>query len=707
MAFNANQQARLLESQKFDPIESLRKSVAHKGPPWESIIDFATHRSFCGKRLYPRQHTLLKLMFLETEHMTAYDLDVIEEWRQNFLRRRDAFGVQPDIWYRIKYLKKRGARRFPHIQFVGGRRGSKGLMGGILGAEQIAYMFSLEDWQAHYGIDPGKDGYLQVGATSLTQAKAMLFADVRNTIEGCAYLQPHIAESKDHAIAIRTPGDVRRIAEMKAQGVPIEHMIATLRAQPLSASGAAGRGATSFCIMLDEFAFMVQTGSQKSDSAVYEDWAPSLDQFDLDALMYVPSSPWVKTGKFYELYQEGSVLMQDYVDREGIGEEAREQLKALRGGDDDEVDVVANPTMLIIHLPSWGLYLDWERGPELVGVRFKRPIQPGPDHETQVRRRLRNPERFAVERAAQWAEVQGAYFDPDVVDRMFESPGWRPPLEAQSRGYLRHRYRIHCDPGRTGANFALCIGHLEDAPPDDNGKVWPHVIIDLLHVWRPGDFPPDEETGKPTIDYVQVQQDIEDILRRFPSTTKISFDQWNSAPLLAQLRREFSPSIRVTEVTFTEKENQARFERVKGALNLGWVHSYRDTFFGDGASLLEMELKFLAEKNGKVVKQDFGPVTTKDLCDAFCVVVSDLLHDALERHSGEDMTRGAYGSTNVAGLRSGRDLERSGGEVSQARQALAEWGRSARQQLRGGVYNPAGSIHRRALQRGALSPIHR
>jgi len=52
-----------------------------------------THRSFCGRRLYPRQQTLYRLIFLETELMTDYDLAVIEEWRQGFLRRRDTFGV--------------------------------------------------------------------------------------------------------------------------------------------------------------------------------------------------------------------------------------------------------------------------------------------------------------------------------------------------------------------------------------------------------------------------------------------------------------------------------------------------------------------------------------------------------------------------------------------------------------------------------------
>lgn len=706
MAFHPNAQQQLITAADFDPISSLRKALAPKARPWDSIVDFATHPSFCGMRLYPRQLTMLKLIFLETENMTGYDLDVIEDWRQGFVRQRDVYGVQPDIWERIEYLKSRGARRFPHIQYVGGRRGGKGLIGGILGAEQVAYFHSLGDFQAHYGVDPGKTAYMQIGATSQTQAKQQLYADVRSTISRCKYLQPHIAEAKDYILSVRTEADVARIAEMKAANMPIEHLVASLRVQALSASAAAGRGAAAFGIMLDEFAFFLETDSGKSGSAIYEDWTPSLDQFGIDALCYIPSSPYTKAGRFYGLYQQGSVLMSSYNDTEGVSERAQE---AYTG----DAELNADPTMLILHLPSWSAYQDWERGPELIRRKFKGPIQPGPDHESQVRRKLRNPDKFAVERAAQWADVMGAYLDPGKVDKIFRTPSWRAePLEPQSRGYLYRKYRIHCDPSKTGANFAMCVGHLEEYcqtcnwapqrdtdvhPPCAEHKMRPHVVIDLLHVWKPSDFPEDPETGKPTIDYLQVSSEIAGILRSFPSTSKITFDQYSSIGDIQALRKEFSPNIRVGEVTFTEKENQARFEKLKAAIYMEMVSSYKDTFFGDGQSLLEHELKFLSVKAGRVVKQDVGPVTTKDLADALMVVVTDLLHDVLERYGpGDNMATASYGSSNVMGLRTGRDLERMGAP-NKARQAIAELSAGNH---RGG-YGPsrAASIHARRNSR--------
>ena len=66
--------------------------------------------------------------------------------------------------------------------------------------------------------------------------------------------------------------------------------------------------------------------------------------------------------------------------------------------------------------------------------------------------------------------------------------------------------------------------------------------------------------------------------------------------------------------------------------------------------------KFLQEKNGKVIKQEVGPVTTKDLCDAVMTVACDLLKDNLIRF--KDLSGSSYGSSNFRGIESGRELER-------------------------------------------------
>lgn len=651
--FHPNAQRRLIETQSEGPLNTFRNALATKRP-WDSIKDFAMHPSFCGQKLYPRQLTLLKLIYLETENMTAYDIDVIDSWREGFLKKKDTFGVQPDIWQRVEFLKSRGYTHFPHVQAVLGRRASKGYMGGILGAERIAYLHSLDSWQRHYSLKAGTEGWLQVFATSQQQAQRTQFADIRYLVENCKYLQPWISTSKEGYFSIRTPADLRRIAELESKKVRVEREIASLKAIALSSNSATGRGLSTFSIFFDEMAHMIfGSGSTKSGEEIYDAAEPSLDQFGTDRLIYIPSSPLTKIGKFFELYRHGSVIMKKE-NADGTTELTSVDAKMLGLSDDDIEEGIeeatAEPEMLVFQGPSWILYEDWERSKSLGFSKFKRAVQVY--DERMERLQQRNPEKFKVERLGQFADVQGAYLDPDKVDAMFTPPGWRPELSPQSNGIPMHTYRIHCDPGRTNANFALAVGHLEDAPPDEYGDVWPHVIFDYLKVWKPKDFP------EHTIDYLQVQNEIAEILRRFPSTQKISFDMWNSAGPISILRQEFSPKIRIVEESFQEAANQKRAELFKSALNLQWLHAYRDDYGDQGTCLLEQEMKFLTESNGKVKKQDFGPVTTKDLWDCVAVVSTTLLHDALDSWMRRLGLQGAFGSTDISGLRHGREFER-------------------------------------------------
>lgn len=660
---------------KFDLLQTVRTSLS-PDPPWDSIIDFACHPYFCGQRLYPKQRTFLKLAHLETENMTSFDIDTIEEWREGFLNHQEVAGVQPDVWERVGWLKERGYRHFSEILSIIGRRGSKGVVGGILGAEKIAYFYWLDNWQQHFGLKPHSDGYLSVIATTFEQAKKFQFNDIKLVVEGCRYLQPAISTDKEHYLSIRTPTDEAYIAELLARGVPVEREIASIKAQAFSANSASSRGGAMFSSFYDEFAHQITgTGSNKTGEEIYNAGQPSLKQFKKSAFTYIPSTPFSQIGKLFELYNVGTNLMP-------YGDEVKASQEAIELGEEpifteeekgrpvaevyQEKTLVVDPSKLIIQLPSWGLYEGYDKSTKIPmfskayfekskrwtknkGNYIKEAVT-SYDEQMMITERA-NPEAFRVEHRAQFAPVEGAYLSVAKIKQMFEDPGWRPLLSQQSHGIPLYRYRIHCDPGRTGANFALAIGHVETAPPDEHGHVWEHVVIDVLRVWRPMDY------ADGIVDYVQVQQEIRQILLDFPSTFKLSMDQWNSASLLAHLQKEFSPRIRITEDTFTESVNQNRFEDFKTILNLGWIHSYRDSLYKDNTNcLLELELKFLQEKNGKVVKQEVGPVTTKDLCDAVMTVACDLLRDNLIRFA--DLTGSAYGSSNFRGIESGTELER-------------------------------------------------
>lgn len=685
-----------LDARSFDPIGQFQNAM-RQGPPWESIVDFATHKSFCGMTLYPRQLTLLKLIYLETENFTQYDWDRIEEWIKGFKDRTQPIGIQPDVMDRVRYLKEAGYHHFPHVQAVAGRRASKGIIGGITGAERLAYFFSLDDWQAHFSIVPHAVGELTVIATTQAQAADRQFGDIRRTVEGCAYLKPHIVANRVTDFYIRTPNDERYIEEMRASKTSLDREYASLHAQAAATSSTTMRGGNGFANYYDEFAHQIMgTGSTKAGDEVYKAMQPSLKQFGTASFTYIPSSPYSKVGRFYSLYQEGCVTMDVYNEREGKFERqtyTEKHLGMSEGEAEEQLDlaIAADPKMLIFQLPSWETYRDWEKSQTIpmrpnrtrTFPKWKRAPQYPPDgnrpeNKAMALERLKNPETFKVEFGAQFASVEDAYLNEVMVDKMFEKPWWRDELSEQDRGKFSIIYRAHADPSRTNANFGFAIAHMEDAPCtgcgwDPNsvpantppskkyshrckaevpGLVLPHVIIDKLHVWKPKDY-----TGH-VLNYVTtVGPGLDSFLRKFPSIKEMSYDHYAAAFGLIDRQKLDFPHMRISTKTFTRAENDKRFERFKAAVNLQLVHSYKDAFFDDGMSLLENELKFLQEKNGKVDRQEIGPVTTKDLTDAVMQVTVDLLEEHLERwYKGSN--RASFGSTFAAGLQSGAEQDR-------------------------------------------------
>ena len=298
-----NSNANILKGQQ-DFFEIAKKSLK-ENPDIPDIVTFAEHPEFLGRKLYPRQKTLLRLITLDTEHMTDYDYEVIDEWTKNFDRNGVAIGVSPDIMQRVEYLKANGYKHFKEVINITGRRGGKGHIGGIMGAYLNWQLIMLDDPQWYYGIDKSKDIYTLCVATNIEQAKRYQFADLSNSIIDAPCFQPYIADSKEHFLALRTPSDIRRIAAFEARGLRPSRLIASIRNMAVTSNSKASRGATVFSVMFDEFAHMLAgTGGARTSEEVYNAITPALDQFGKDGFIYVPTSPFC-------LVPETPVLLED------------------------------------------------------------------------------------------------------------------------------------------------------------------------------------------------------------------------------------------------------------------------------------------------------------------------------------------------------------------------------------------------------------
>ena len=565
------------------------------------IVTFAESPHFLGRRLYPRQKTLLRLINLETELMTDYDLEVIDQWTKGFARSGVSIGISPDIWNRVEYLKANGYNHFREVINITGRRGGKGHIGGIMGAYLNWRLIMLDDPQWHYGIDKSKDMYMFCVATNIQQAKQFQFADLSNTIIDAECFRPYIAEAKEYFLALRTPADVRRIAAFEARGIRPQRLIASVRNMAVTSNSKSSRGAAAFGVMFDEFAHMlVGTAGPRTSDEVYNAITPALDQFGKDGFIYIPTSPFTKVGKCFELYENSTQV--------------------------DEEGAPSFPDMMMAQLPSWGPYEDWDDPRATGGFNFRSAPQTYDDAMKRLEKR--EPDVFKVERLSQWAEVTDAYLNPLMVERMYEpfrdATGDIRYLSEQTDGQIGIIYHGHCDPSKSGANTAAMICHAEAIPDPEDGEIWYHVIVDWQKVWDPEDYEDHQ------IDYEQIEEELVDIISHFPTLKVFSFDQYGAFVTLPRLKKRLKNMKHrgsVREEPFSNQSNDKRAERFKSALGQNWVHAYRDDFGYNSSCLLEQELKFLQEVNGRVKKQDFGPVQTKDLADCLMVCVDQLLED--------------------------------------------------------------------------------
>lgn len=645
--------------------------MTHKVP---HITKFVTGAKYLNRQLYPRQATLLKVMFLDLEHMTEYDYEVIAEWERTWVESADkngegTEGICPNVLDRIRINRicpcehdlgdhgtdlgtecnlcdcasYAGRRWFREVISVIGRRGSKGYIGALAFSYILYHFAEKSDPQGYYGVDRDKRLSGIVFAGKKDQAKANQWGDINNVILGAPIFSETLGKPQSESLTVRSRHDLMREQERKKRGVISTADISTFEVVPKEATGMAARGPASFAIVIDECAHIVKEVARADASTIYETSTPSLDQFGVDGWIYLPSSPWQKIGLFREKYEQSYEV--------------------------DEDGNVVYPEMLMVQFPSWELYRDWETAHELPMWADESESEPVPkfprirgavqEYNEQMRQIERaNPEGFRVERRSQWASVLDAYLNPNAVARLWEPyPEGAMPLTMQDRGMLTTDYRAHGDPSKSGARFGWIIAHR--TPHDERGL--PHVIVDKVTHWDPGDFEGHE------LDYESVLGDIKDDLDAF-IPTEVTFDQFASVALSQPLQRyarskKYPKRIEIYERPATGPLNWQTYEMLKTAINLGIVHV---PFYDE----LNQELLFLQDKGGRVDHPTSGPIQTKDIADTLAIVVFELI--------GADISNfmGLSDLTLHASAQGGFDPY----SRSEAHEALSSFGRGRRYQ---------------------------
>lgn len=241
------------------------------GLPVPDPITFVISEDYLDRaNIYPRQATLLKIIFLRLDILTAYDHAVIDEWEDSF-RETGNNGIVPGVRRRMAKLRQKGAKWFRETLLVMGRRAGKGHISGLSMAYVLWNYMAKGDPQRHYGVDRDKKLVAMVFAGKRDQAKATVWQDAVNYITGAACFAPYIrAPLQAEKLSVYAPHDFVRMRKLSQQGInPGDINLATFEVVPKESTLMAGRGPTSFCHAWDEMAHVVASGANRSAEEVY------------------------------------------------------------------------------------------------------------------------------------------------------------------------------------------------------------------------------------------------------------------------------------------------------------------------------------------------------------------------------------------------------------------------------------------------------
>jgi hypothetical protein len=570
-------------------------------------IEFTLSDAYLDQpRLYPRQGTLLKTVFLRDDLYTEYDHQVLAEWMRGFVRPprpephelsrgwhyEGVCGIPPDTLGRIAVLQKRGRFSFREVVLPIGRRGGKGHLGGLCGAYQLWRILALGDPQAFFEMRPGRVISMSVFGANRQLARANQWLDLVDTIVMAPCFRPFVQRLTRDRLVLATPAD------LASPGRPWSGSIEIVARETTEI---AGRGAASVALFFDEFAHVSASNSAVDSDRLYAAATPALDQFRGYELIFEASSPSQQSGAFFANYQRGLAI-------------------------DPASEHSLNREIFVAQLPSDGPYLDWPHahtiptrpddtptlGPAAVPAAYPQITWPTQVMDEELRKlEGDDPVRFRVERLAHWANVEDPYLNPALIERMFAPYGDRVP-QRQHAGALGLDYVAHGDPATRHDRFAWVIGHREG--PDEHGRY--HACIDKLDYWSPADFDDHE------IDYLALEEHfITDICNFMPYS--VTFDQYSSVPVIQTLQQRINHAQLAKRVSFDQRPhthtgNLELAEVFRAALALGLVHCPYDRLVDD-------ELRFLQERNGRIDHPDTGPVTTNDVAMSLMVVVYELI----------------------------------------------------------------------------------
>jgi len=457
-----------------------------------------------------------------------------------------------------------------------GRRGGKTFLASIISAYESYKLIIKDNPQAYYNM--AEDEVIKIVNIASSGDQALeLATQIQNRIFNSEWFLPYIASFNDSEINLRTKHDIKKMQdEEKRYGKPLKKR-ATIRIESLLCSARGSRGGSVIVALFDELAHFVDNEGNRGGKKVYESLTPSGATFGKDSKIICISSPYTKSGVFYELF--------------------------VTSFEDNNTRMLQMPT--------------WEMNPNIEFVFLKN-------------RYKKDPESFWTEYGAQFSTTITGFFKfPEKIHECISILGYTdyvdengetkkvPTYRLETENPLgRYRHYIALDPAVEENGYALAMVHCER---DSIGRLI--VVVDKWMKWSVND---PEFSEYEFIDIELIDEYVMDLTKRF-RVEKIVYDQFESA---SSIQKFIKAGVDAIKTHFSRQYNMKIYKNLRSII---YDKRLSLLYNEDGIK----ELIYLQEK--KVGKKQFiveapksGDITTDDLADVLANAVSIAIENEMD-----------------------------------------------------------------------------
>lgn len=470
-------------------------------------------------------------------------------------------------WDSVKSVEYVGERKTVDLQvdpyhIIGGDIISHNtFLASIITAYEAYKLLVINNGDPHKYYNLPEDDEIAIINVALSQKQAgRLFGQVQSRIRNSPFFKGRVAKETSDTIRLYTDRDLQKKHSGSTLSIPGSILLLCGHSNPDSLAGY-----SAILILFDEIAFYDESGKVTGKYFVNR-LKPSLSKFYKykAGKVVMISSPNVKNGAFYEAFMEAASSNNEISERS-----------------------------LSFHLPTWDINLD---------VPYSEP--------ELLKERQANPEMFAVEYGAQWAEggSYGNYFEEAAIDRCL-----RLDIGPHMRPQPRTNYYIHVDPAKKSNNYtAVMVGKQRYVTPQ--GQKRTKCVLAGVWLWKPS-------PGLGLL-FESIDMELIKICSIFHPMS-VSYDDYHSVHSVQRLR---SHGINCHQISFNDRVKCKVYQNLR---NMMLYQPEPEILLYDNSAETNLliselkELKFKKTKRGYSILPDKnGDVATDDLADCLAGATS-------------------------------------------------------------------------------------